>query len=215
MVRSADSSAGSGRARSALEVLAPALAISAWVWLEPWGRPRGSDALFGAIIAALVLLVAWNDGLPSAAEAGLDPRGHHGRATALALAATLPLLALVVAWGGITGRLYVDPALPRALALYPLGALAQEAAIFVFVLPRAEAVLGPGPGVLATALLFAAVHLPNPLLTAGSALLVLALAWVWRRERSLVALAVAHGLLGAVTDKAIHVSMRIGASYFR
>jgi len=203
------------RGRAALEAVFPAAAVSSWVWLEPLGRTRALDLAFGLVLAVVLLLLEKRGGFPSAEDAGLGRGAPHARAIARSLAAVLPLLVALVAWGGLSGRLYASAALPRALLLYPLGALVQDAVVFVFVLPRLEAVAGQRAGLAATALLFGATHLPNPLLTVGSALLVLALSISWRRDRSLVALALAHGLLGAVFDKAIHVSMRIGAPYFR
>ena len=191
------------------------MAVGAWLWLEPVRRSRGADVVFGVLLACVLLLLAWREGFPSAEEAGLSPVRPPLRSIARSLASVLPLLAAVVAWGGATGRLYASPDLPRALLTYPLGALVQDAVVFVFILPRVEVAAGRRAAVPVTALLFGLVHLPNPLLTAGSALLVLVLSRGWRRDpRSLLALAAAHGVLGAVCDKAIHVSMRVGAGYF-
>ena len=73
--------------------------------------------------------------------------------------------------------------------------------------------------IAAAALLFAAVHIPNPLL------LLLTLFWgaaacaLFLRYRNLYALAVAHGLLGiclAITvPNSVHHQMRVGLGYFR
>jgi membrane protease YdiL (CAAX protease family) len=202
------------RWRAAAEVILPVVAISAWTWIEPMGHSHRLDVLFGIFLGVIIITIAWREGLPSAQEAGLSPHTPHARAIVRSLLAVLPLLVAVVAWAWATGRLYADAALLRALIFYPFGAFVQEAVVFVFVLPRAEAAWGQRTGLAATALLFGALHLPNPLLSPGSVLLVLALSWGWRRERSLIALALAHGLLGAVCDKAIHVSMRIGISWF-
>jgi len=203
------------RWRAAAEALLPVVAISVWKWIEPLGHSRPLDMLFGIFLGVIIITIAWREGFPSAQEAGLSPHTPHARALGHALLAVLPLLVAVIVWAWATGRLYADAALLRALICYPFGAFMQDAAVFVFVLPRAEAAWGQRTGLAATALLFGAVHLPNPLLSPGSVLLVLVLSWGWRRERSLIALALAHGLLGAVCDKAIHVSMRIGMSWFR
>lgn len=204
-----------GRGRAALEALVPLAAVSAWVWLEPWGRPPGGDLAFGVALGLLLLLLVSAEDFPSAETAGLGRGAFTLRPFGLSFAVVLPLGAAALAWGGATGRLYASPALARALLLYPFGALVQEAAVFVFALPRLEIAVGRRASAFAAALLFGAVHLPNPLLTVGGGLMVLAFSRVWRRQRSLPALALAHGVLGAVCDKAIHVSMRIGASYFQ
>ena len=67
---------------------------------------------------------------------------------------------------------------------------------------------------LLTAGLFAAAHTPNLLLMFGGACMVYTYARVWARTPSLPLVALSHGLIGAVCDKLMHVSMRVGAHYF-
>jgi membrane protease YdiL (CAAX protease family) len=65
-----------------------------------------------------------------------------------------------------------------------------------------------------TAVLFGLAHAPNPLLMLGGAGIVFFYSLVWRKAPSLPAIAVSHGWIGAIADKALHVSMRVGAHYF-
>lgn len=201
--------------RQLLEVGLPLAALMLWKWLEPFGHSRILDTIFGILLALCLLLIIAKQGFPTIQEAGLSPQSPHAKATIFALLTVLPLIAILVVGAYFTGRLYADKALFRAVVFYPFGALVQEAVVFLFILPRMESILGARGGIIATALLFGAIHLPNPLLTIGSCLLVLTLYRGWTRYRSLIALAIAHGVLGAVCDKAVHVSMRIGASWFR
>lgn len=167
------------------------------------------------MIGVILLIVMWREGFPTAYDAGIARHGRHTRATLRSVTSVLPLIIILIAWAWFSGRLYANMAIFRALTCYPIGALIQEAAVVVYLLLRAEEAWGRQGGLLATAALFGAVYLPTPLLTAGSILLVIILAYSWRRERSLIALAVAHGLVGAICNKTVHVSMRIGASWFR
>ncbi|MDR3580679.1 MAG: CPBP family intramembrane metalloprotease [Oryzomonas sp.] len=202
------------RWRHALEALLPVAAIAAWTWLEPFGHSRILDKVFAVFLGIILLFVMWRDGFPTACEAGIARHGQHMKAIARSVLSVLPLIIILIVWAWLDKRLYVNIAILRALVCYPIGALVQEAAVFVYLLPRLEQAWGRQWGLCMTAILFGALHLPNPLLTVGSILLVFILSWSWRRERSLVALAVAHGLVGAVCNKAVHVSMRVGARWF-
>ena len=202
--------------RAAFGIFVPMAAFIIWKWLEPFGHSRRLDVLFGVVLGVLMLKIVWQDGLPTLQQAGLKaPCKHHALAALRSVGTVLPLVAVVVVWAWITGRLYGSLSLFRALVFYPFGALVQEGIVFMYLLPRAKILWGERGGLIATALLFGMLHLPNPLLTTGSLVLVLILAQSWQRDRSLIALALAHGILGAVCDKAVHVSMRIGISWFR
>jgi membrane protease YdiL (CAAX protease family) len=201
--------------KAAFGIFVPIAAFIIWKWLEPLGHSRRLDVLFGVVLGGVMLKIVWQDGLPTLQQAGLTPPfKRHAVAALHSVAAVLPLVAAVIAWAWLTDRLYGSLALLRALAFYPFGALVQEGIVFIYLLPRAEILWGPRGGLFATALLFGMLHLPNPLLTIGSLIMVLILARSWQRDRSLIALALAHGILGAVCDKAVHVSMRIGVSWF-
>lgn len=66
---------------------------------------------------------------------------------------------------------------------------------------------------LLMALVFAGAHAPNALLMLGGGVMALTFARVWDRAPSLPLSGLCHGLVGAVCDKLLHVSMRVGAHY--
>jgi hypothetical protein len=103
---------------------------------------------------------------------------------------------------------------------YLFWALVQQFILQDFFLLRLLRLMPTKPAAIATAaLLFALVHIPNPLL------IVLTLVWgaaasvIFLRYRNLYTLALAHGLLGIslaiAVPNAIHHQMRVGLSYLR
>lgn len=194
------------RAAGVAEAVSPVLAVQAYVWLVPHERPRWVDAAFGAVVVAAVLLMARRRP-PTRAEAGLGPWAVQRRSLlplALFTAAAVAAL-LLAAWATGTLRLRWD--VLKALAAYPLWGAIQCAYFLVFALPRLRSPL-------ATALLFALAHTPNPVLMAGGGVMMLVFAFVWRRAPSLPLTALSHGVVGAALGKMIHVSTRIGAWFW-
>lgn len=101
-----------------------------------------------------------------------------------------------------------------------LWGLLQQYALQGFINRRAQVLWGPGPrSVLAVALVFGLLHLPNPALTvatlAGGALW----AWVYQRAPNLWALGLSHVLMTWVLVSTLPPSvlhgLRIGFKYFR
>lgn len=103
---------------------------------------------------------------------------------------------------------------------YLFWALGQQFILQDFFLLRLLGLMPTRTAAIATAaLLFAVVHIPNPLL------MVLTLTWgaaacpLFLRYRNLYTLAAAHGLLGIslaiAVPNAIHHQMRVGLSYLR
>src|SRR5262249_61042645 len=83
---------------------------------------------------------------------------------------------------------------------------------------RFESLLGNGrKAVLACAILFAIVHIPNPVLTVATFAGGLLFCEVFRRYRNIYAIGIAHALLGialAVSfPSALHHDMRVGIGF--
>jgi membrane protease YdiL (CAAX protease family) len=101
---------------------------------------------------------------------------------------------------------------------YIVWAFLQQFLLQSFFFLRLERILGAGkkPVFLAT-LLFAVAHLPNPALTAATVLGGAAATEVFRRQRSILALGLAHALIGlalAVTlPEPISHHMKVGLGY--
>ena len=101
---------------------------------------------------------------------------------------------------------------------YSLWALMQQYILQVYVLLRLLRLgMGRASGVALATLLFAIVHIPNPVLVPAVTLWGAASCLLYLRYRNLYPLAIAHGMLGvclAVTvPNAVHHHMRVGIGY--
>jgi membrane protease YdiL (CAAX protease family) len=101
----------------------------------------------------------------------------------------------------------------------PLWGLMQQYVLQGFVNRRAQLALGPGwRSILLVALVFALLHLPNPLLTFATLAGGLVWAYVYQRAPNLLALALSHALmsllLAASLPPALIRSLRVGIKYF-
>lgn len=99
-------------------------------------------------------------------------------------------------------------------------ALLQQFLAQSFFFLRLEQLLRGGRrAVIATALLFASTHIPNPVLVPVTLVGGLVLSEVFRRHRTLYPLAVAHALVAlalaiSIPESVLH-DMRVGIGYFR
>lgn len=158
-------------------------------------------------------------------------RRRHHQTHGLGLQGFLPSLwivgaSLVLFFSGIAvahrmhtlHRLYGPMPMGLHILGYAIWALMQQFILQIYVLLRLLRMgLRRAPAVILSAVLFAAAHIPNPLL------IVLTLFWgaacclLFLRYRNLYTLALAHGILGmclAVTvPNSVHHHMRVGLGY--
>jgi len=150
---------------------------------------------------------------------GFPKASGAGAVLALGFAALL-LIMIPVRWMG--GQIPANPAwfpnLPSVFG-YTLWALMQEFILQSFFFNRFEELYGSSPAVWIASALFAAVHLPSPVLTTATLIGALFFCEMFRRYRSLYPIALVHAALGVaiglvVPDSLLH-HMRVGIGYLQ
>jgi membrane protease YdiL (CAAX protease family) len=102
---------------------------------------------------------------------------------------------------------------------YLLWALIQEFILQSFFFNHWEELYGSSAAVWIASALFAAVHLPSPVLTAGTLIGALFFCEMFRRYRSIYPLAIVHAMMGVtiafITPDSLLHHMRVGLGYLR
>lgn len=182
---------------------------------------RNRWALAGAIaVIVFVLLDVALVGRPSIRQMGLGLPTTFGASLVLAVSfATAIFLIFMVRWAG--GEIPANPTWPNLnqTSGYFLWALIQEFILQSFFFTRCEELFGGSAAVWVAATLFAAAHLPSPILTTFTLVAALFFCEMFRRYRSIYPIAIVHAVLGltvAVTmpDSLLH-HMRVGIGYLR
>jgi membrane protease YdiL (CAAX protease family) len=152
----------------------------------------------------------WGLGLPTTFGAGI--------VLAVSLVAAI-FLVFVVRWaGGDVPANGIWPSVDQSWA-YVVWALMQEFILQSFFFTRCEDLFGGSRAVWVAATLFAAAHLPSPLLTTFTFVAALFFCSVFRRYRSIYPIAAVHALLGltvamTMPDSLLH-HMKVGMGYLR
>lgn len=153
----------------------------------------------------------------SVRELGLAPPSVRG--TAWILAGGVALATAIVLTSLLLGHQAAAIHWPHAHGLwqYTIWAVVQQFILQSFFYVRLESALGGRPAVLATAVLFAAAHIPSPVLMGATLLGGLFFCEMFRRHRSILPLGMVHALLGLTmaatfSDATLH-HMRVGIGY--
>jgi|SRR5271165_1092113 len=171
-------------------------------------------------VAALTIIVLALVDRPSVRRLGLGlPSGYGaGVVLGLSVAAALTLM-FAVHWAG--GEIPANPTWPNLhLAWqYLIWALIQEFMLQSFFFTRLEELYSSSTALWIAATLFAAAHLPSPVLTPFTFVGALFFCEMFRRYRSIYVIGVVHALLGltlslTMPDSMLH-HMRVGIGYLK
>lgn len=183
-----------------------------------WTAEGPLQILWMALTTIWVLLLTLR-GRYSAQEMGLARPLAAG--SGWIVAGGVLLAGIIPALAALTGA---NSAPTHALPLhtawqYVIWTFAQQFMLQSFFYVRMESLLGSRRAVLATAILFATAHIPNPVLTCTTLLGGLFFCEMFRRYRNIFPLGAAHALLGltvaaSFSDAVLH-HMRVGIAYLR
>jgi membrane protease YdiL (CAAX protease family) len=188
-------------------------AVLLYVWLIEGRAPREVVFVPGGLV---VLLTCWHD--VRHRDWGISLRALLP-GLRLALAFTLPLVAVTLAAGAAAGTLHDRRDFLGSLAPLIVWGGAQQWVLQTVVLREAQRATSRKAGIAVAALLFGAIHLPNPFLAPVTAVAALIWCWAYDRHPNILPLALSHAL-GTLAvlhafDARITGRLRIGASYLR
>jgi len=136
-----------------------------------------------------------------------------------ALAVTFLAVLLIVGAGAAIGTLHDRRDFLGSLAPLVVWGGAQQWVLQTVVLREAQRISSRPNGIVIAAVLFGAVHLPNPLLTPLTAVAAVVWCRLYDRHPNILPLAFSHGLgtlaLRYAFDETITGRLRIGAAYLR
>ena len=188
-------------------------AVLLQVWFLEERYPREIVFLPAGLIIALTIRHDWRRG-----EWGFDWRALWP-GLIRALTVTVVLCLVILAAGAMIGTLHDRRDFLGSLApLIPWGG-AQQWILQTVVLREAQRATSRNTGIVIAALLFGAVHLPNPFLAPVTAAAALFWCRLYDRYPNIIPLALSHAL-GTLAvlyafDDTITGRLRIGAGYLR
>jgi membrane protease YdiL (CAAX protease family) len=188
--------------------------LFAFILLSIW-TPQGPLNLLFMLAAAGAVAVFALTGTWGASEMGFRRPLAGAMSMLLAGAVLCGLIALIAIPMRPVGPGYLIPL--RKSWQYVIWALQQQFILQSVFFLRLEAMMGSRRAVVATAFLFALVHLPNPILTVLSFFGGILFCEFFRRWRNLIPLGIVHAGLGltiaaSLPDRWLH-HMRVGIGY--
>ena len=191
-----------------LAILAVVLTFT-WGWAPtapPWGAAATVVVVLALTVARAIRTGEWGTKRSSFLPA-------LARCAALTTAGGLGIYAAGLQLGTWHAR---SDAWMNLAALIPWG-LGQQFALHTVFLREAQIAVSRRAGIFIAALLFAALHLPNPFLTVMTGVGAVAWCWIYDRYPNLLPMALSHAVLTlailyAFDDSVTH-NLRVGAGF--
>ncbi len=196
-----------------LQIIAVFLFLELALWSDD--RSLRNRWALTAIITILALVLADR---PSLQRLGLRPPKTLGASIVLGIGFAAVILMFVLV-DMAEGPIPANPTWPTLQSVwgYVIWALIQEFILQSFFFNRFEELCGSANAVWIAATLFAAVHLPSPILTTATLIGALLFCEMFRRYRSIYPIGIIHAMLGLtiflVTPDSLLQHMRVGSGY--
>jgi membrane protease YdiL (CAAX protease family) len=195
--------------------------IVAFLFVEcaVWAARLSVRSRWALAAGAIVVVFALVD-RPSLRRLGLGLPNAMGSSLMLGVGFTGAVMMLFLThWAG--GAVPANPLFPNMHMAwqYLIWALVQEFILQSFFFTRLEELFGSSTAVWVTATFFAAVHLPNMVLTTFTLIAGLFFCEMFRRYRSIYLLGIVHTVLGLTLSATIPASLlyhlRVGIGFLR
>jgi membrane protease YdiL (CAAX protease family) len=188
--------------------------VLCYTWVLAPVAPRWMSGVATMLVVALALVRAVKAG-----EWGLKPSAFIPSLAWSTLFTVAAAVAIYVA-GSLRGSWHERPHPWSVFALLVPWGLGQQFALQTVFLRDAQALVGSRrSGIFIAALMFAALHLPNPFLTLVTGLAAAGWCWMYDRYPNLLPIAFSHAVLTLVVlcafDDAVTGRLRVGVAYLR
>jgi len=179
--------------------------------------PESAQRILSPLALAATVAVVLARRPHSREELGFGLRGLVPSLWILPAAVALTVASVLICKRAGTLHSFYDARLARA-AGYFVWTIYQQFLLQDYFLPRMTRILASGPeAILFVAVLFAAAHLPNLVLTVATFVWGVTSCMLFRRYHNLYAVGLAQGLLGlcfaVCVPDALHHHMRVGLGY--
>jgi membrane protease YdiL (CAAX protease family) len=180
--------------------------------------PKSAQVWIG-LVAAVWIVGTTMLSRRRADELGLGRNGFRESAWVIAAAVLTGAVLVWMGWlfGWLHGLMGPIPASTHVMA-YGLWSFQQEFILQCFLFLNLLPVLGKNRAVLASGLIFAIAHLPNPVLMIATLISGTCLTAAFARYRNVYTVTIAHAVLGLAVAVALpgdlHHNMRVGLGYF-
>ena len=185
--------------------------VLVYTWIVAPVAPRWTAALASGIVLCIAAVRAARRGEWGVARSAFLP------ALGAAAVFTTAAAAAIALAGWRLGSWHARPAGAADAGLLLLWALGQQFALQIVLLRDAQTLTSPQPAIVLAAAAFAALHLPNPFLSAATFTAALVWCAIYDRHPNLLPLALSHALLTLVVLVALSDAatgrLRVGAAY--